>query len=488
MTPSRNGSAFILLVVAIATIVPFWSVEVPPSTDLPQHLSQAFLWHETISGRRPELALTPWYYPNTLIYAPLLVFWKLTTPLVAGRLILTTLAAAWIAGTYAVSKALQRPLSNWLISTAIAFNFLFSWGLLNFLIGWPIFCMFIAVESMVDSRKKIVTTSFLFALLYFAHALWFLVANIWLLSRIVDRSIPSWRYFATSAVPTWCCALWWYPQLASQRRSSGVDTSPTWVTMPIEKLDLTFTADSMQGMLQSDLSVYYLLFVLGWVAVALVSNGRHLAARTNRPLLLAAIVLFSAYWILPWKYMNTIFFDQRWLPCAMTLLLLALPSPKLPPSAAIVCGLGWQLVFSASTISAFQNWQQESLDGFIGAINEIQVSDRVFGLNLMDGSLYIKGTPGLQLFSYSQALRGAETNFSFTEHNTGIVQFKTIQRPSEIREFVNSPLLVRREHLRGFNRILIHGDSSLHDFAKSRLGLEQMTEKNTDWRLYRIRP
>jgi len=62
------GPPVLLLLTIVVAILPFWVVSVPPSTDLPQHLSQIFLFEETLAGNRPELIVTPWYYPNTLVY------------------------------------------------------------------------------------------------------------------------------------------------------------------------------------------------------------------------------------------------------------------------------------------------------------------------------------------------------------------------------------------------------------------------------------
>ena len=480
----RLVTTLMLLAALAAAIAPFWYVEIPPSTDLPQHLSQIFLLQETIAGRMPELSVTPWYYPNTLVYLPLLAFWKLTDPLTAGRMILSTLACSWVLASYHLARAYHRPLGNWLISIPVVFNFLFSWGLLNFLCGWPVFCLLMITEEKPHGRHRFLKLAALALLLYYAHALWFLMANAWLIAKQIDKREATWMKSSAALIPAWCCALVWYPQLSSLRRTSGVDTGASWDLMPFQRLDITYIADSSHGVLQGPLEKTFLLFVLIWIALSVISHWRNIESMIDHTLLMTALLFVLGFFALPWLFMNTIFFNQRWLPFGLTLLLIALPVPWHNRLVSRLFGIGWLGIFSAANVDAFMNWESEQLDGFKTAIYELKKEDKVFGINLLDGSLYVKGRPGMQIFSYAQALRGSGTNFSFTEHFSGMVQFKSPPAENRTRQFVFAPLMARREHLDGFNRVLVNGDESLHEFATTRLKLRQLSETNSTWRLY----
>lgn len=481
----NHSERFLVFFVLVAVIAPFWCVEILPSTDLPQHLSQMYLFEQTLAEAKHDLVVTPWYYPNTLIYLFLYIFWKVASPLTAGKLILSSLAASWAIAAYALAKSRRRSSAHWLITIPIIFNFLFSWGLLNFLIGWPFFCLFFIVASAPPSKYQTLKTACCALLLYYAHALWFLMGNAWLIAEFIDRQ-PGYRKQSLIALlPAWTAALIWYPQLAVLREASGVGTGLIWRTMPLDRLNLEYASNSAMGVMHGSIESGFLLFILGWFGLALYTHRKNLAEQIDQPLLLAASIFILAYWALPWQYMNTIFFNQRWFPCGMILLLLAAPLPKLRPVVLFTVGGLWISFFSLMTIKAYGEWEDEQLGGFASALNQIDKSDRVFGLNMMDGSMYIKGSPGLQLFSYAQALRGAETNFSFTEHYSGIVQYKTPPQPSEIRRFVHSPLLALPKHLSSFNKVLVNGDENLHKFAQSRLDLEIIIPTNQTWRLYR---
>ncbi|MBL8425550.1 MAG: hypothetical protein JNK06_18970 [Candidatus Accumulibacter phosphatis] len=482
----RWGPPVLLLLAIVVAILPFWVVSVPPSTDLPQHLSQIFLFEETLAGNRPELVVTPWYYPNTLVYGLIYSFWLVADPLVAGRLILSALAAGWLLGSYALARCRRRQIESWLIGVPLVFNFLFYWGLLNFLVGWPVFCLFVVVASRRPGWLQAAGMAGTALLLYYAHALWFLMASVWVIARFVDKQPGSWRLSLASLVPAWVLACIWYPQLAMNRQASGVSTMPEWSTMPLERAKLEYFANAAQGGLQGSLEQMFVIILAAWILLAVVTRWRQLDSEIDRPLFLAALGLLLAYWVLPWNYMNTIFFNQRWLPCALVLLLLALPAPRMARVYGITVGLGLTLIFSLATIKSWRDWDEEQMGGFLASVHQLNKADRVFGVDMDGGSIYVKGRPGLQLSSYAQALRGCDTNFSFTEHYSGIVQYRNPAHVNPTRELVWSPFRSKPDHLVGFNRVLINGDANLHDFVRQRLNLDPIDDSRATWRLYRI--
>ena len=489
-TASEGDSAWrtwaVGFVVLFAVACPFWVVSVPPSTDLPQHLSQIFLLEEALAGGRPDLIPTPWYYANTLVYWLIYGFWQIADPLTAGRLTLSALATGWLLGSYALVRLRRRHIENWLIGVPLVFNFLFYWGLVNFLSGWPVFCLFILVTSGRPGRRQMLLMAGTACLLYYAHALWFLMANLWLIARIVGRQARSWHLSLLPMLPTWVLACIWYPMLTAARRGSGVETGEYWGRMALERLDLNYLANAAQGGLQGSLEPTYLLILVGWMVVAVVTRWRRIDDEADRPLLLAALVLILAFWVLPEKYMNTIFFNERWLPCGLTLLLLALPPPRVPRLYGLTVGIALTVIFSLATIKSWRAWDEEEMGGFLAAVGQLRQEDRVFGMEMVGGSTFIKGRPGLQLSSYAQALRGCDTNFSFTEHYTGIVQYRNQIPVNPTRKLISFPYQTRPEHLVGFNRVLINGDADAHEFARQRLNLEPMDDNSATWRLYRI--
>lgn len=484
-TEQRPYDVLLLLFALVACVTPFWSTSLPPSTDLPQHLSQIRFLEEIFAGEHPELDITPWFYPNTLIYWPLYVFWKLTDPFTSGRLILSMLAATWLCATWVLCQSRKRATANWLIATPLVFNFLFSWGLLNFLSGWPIFCIFIVIAGAERTRFQPFLLFFAGLLLYYAHALWFAVATGWLLLFLKDQT-PSTRFqLAAPLLPVWALAMVWYPKLSQSRQASGVPVDTHWEKMPLERANLSDLTDSALGSLHSDLEPLFILLLLGWLVLIVVSQWGKIENKTDKPLLLAAAMLLLGYWSLPSMYMNTIFFNQRWLAGGITLLLLSLPSPNIRKLYLNTLGIGCLIAFLGITIQGWKDWESEHLAGFFPAIAQIEKGDRLIGLNLMDGSLHVKGHPGLQLFAYAHAVQGAGTHFSFTEHFSGAVQYREAPPINPYRKLVWSPGLARMEDITCFDKVLLNANDVFHEYARKQFQLTLDSSDDAPWRLYR---
>lgn len=486
-SPADRWLRYGLLVLAlVAAVLPFWTTALPPATDLPQHLGQMYLLDQTLAGARPDLVVTPWFYPNTLIYAPLYAFWKLFDPIDAGRLMMSALAVAWLCATWLLCATYRRPVENWLLGAPLVFNFLFNWGLLNFLIGWPLFCLLMVVVAGPVSRRRSLLLLLVGLLLYYAHALWFVMANAWIALQMLQRHGRDRWALGWPMLPAWLLALVWYPQLAAKRKGSGVETGMIWDTLPQQRLDSSYLVDSMLGSIHADVELAFCTLVLMWLLVIVVTRWRELRQTTDRPLFCAALMLLVAFSILPDIYMNTIFFNRRWLPCGLALLLLALPAPRLPRLYALTIGAGFLLTFTLVTVKQWWEWEAEQLEGLFDAIALVEKGDSLMGLNLYDGSAFVKGRPGLHLTVYAQVLRGAEPHFSFTEHYSGVVQFRKPPPPNpnvSWSGFRRTPAQVR-----SFEKVLVNGDERIHAYARQRWNLIQIGATQTSWRLYRNSP
>ena len=492
----RDSTRFtlgLLFLTLCATVVPFWITTVPPSTDLPQHLSQIYLLEQTLAGERADLIVTPWFYPNTLVYWLLWGLWKIADPITTGRLVLSAIASTWVLATFMLCSLRKRSIENWLISIPLTFNFLFSWGLLNFLIGWPIFCLFISIASGNRARFQPIWLTIIALLLYYAHALWFVMANVWLLLELIKTKPRSLVSYIVPMIPSWTFALVWYPQLAANRGASGVNTGLLWKEMPFDRLDPELLVDAALGAIHSPLETFFLLFLTLWVTAIVATRWKTIGEDIDKPLFTASLLLGLAFWALPSTYMNTIFFNARWLPCSLVLLLLSLPTPSLNKALQIGIGLLFLALFSVTTVLAWRNWEREEFDGLISAIIMISSSDRIMGMDLYAGSLYVKGRPGLQAFSWAQVLRGCKINFSFAEHYSGAVQYRVTPAPNPTRNKVWSPAKTSRKDLQDIDLVLINADQRTQDLMRERLDLypagehAAISDGNGAWRLYHVR-
>lgn len=480
-------SAAALLIVIIGSILPFWTTTLIPATDLPQHLAQMHLLEHALSDAAPNHVVTPWYYANTLVCWLLYAFWSITDPLTAGRLIMSLLGASWAIASLALCRAYNRPFESWCLVSPLVFNFLFSWGLLNFLVGWPVFCMFlIAAGQPKPFKAQPFVVCLLAALLYFSHALWFAIGFGWLIAYQLSLPKPARKYSnVVATLPVWALAGFWYPELAANRAASGVETSSTWANHPLERIELsTFTDAAMGG---SAISIEHLVVttILCCIASSLIRTPREIETLANRPILVAGLSLLLAYWVLPNVYMNTIFFSERWLPLGLVLCALALPPPKVPRPVVILTGIALFAWTSFATQEQWRSWESQRLEGFFDSMDKIGAEDRVLGIVFYDGEHGAKGRPELQFFAYAQALRGAGIFFEFTEHYSGAVQFKSPTGPNIYRHLVWKPGTVTREQAHQFSSILVSAPPNMHSHIQRHLSLAQVGTETSLWRVYK---
>lgn len=480
---------FLLVLVALASL-PYWVVTIPPGTDLPQHLSQIVLAKQVWNGERTDLIFTPWYFPQTLIYILVGLAMTVAPPLVAGKLVMTTMIALWLGASYYLAKCLGRPFATWLISSTLVFNFLFHWGLLNFLIAWPILCFFLARSILLLSRpeftaRDVLVQALLFLLLYYAHALVFLFANLALFALLIQSRRQDLRSLLFAALPAWVLALAWYPALAELRTGSGANVAPIWFRSPIERINVDTITDALLGCLANPVEHVTVFALFAWITLTLYQHRKPLSTAVHIPLLTVGGLMVGGWLILPEHYLNTIFFGARWLPLGMTLILLSLPAPNLPGRLTVLVPLTLYLGLAAVTVTALKLREHEEQDGLLEALMRVQPSDNLLAIDRL-GSNYVKGVPDLQIFSYSQAIHGNNIHFSFAEHYSSIVMPR--QRVDRIvtQRDIWAELTPQGGTPREFSALLVGADPDTHQTIVDLLGLGPAEPATTSWRLYRL--
>ena len=92
----------------VLAAVPFLSVQFAPITDLPQHLAQIRLLHETIADPDGPYRIQ-WLTPYLLAYLPLTLAWQLSQSEAAGRPAMLILALLWTLAIHALAFKRERP-------------------------------------------------------------------------------------------------------------------------------------------------------------------------------------------------------------------------------------------------------------------------------------------------------------------------------------------------------------------------------------------
>ena len=97
--------------------------------------------------------------------------------------------------------------------------------------------------------------------------------------------------------------------------------------------------------------------------MALVQSRRDLRQTIDWPLLSAGLLFLLAGLSLPFVRQNTIFFAGRWMAPAATLLVLALPAPRLRPLLRYGAPLVLVASLALATLNVWRAYEREELAG-----------------------------------------------------------------------------------------------------------------------------
>jgi len=485
--PERKERLLVAAGLFVLAIVPILLAPFPPATDLPQHIAQIRLFKEALADPGGPYVIQ-WLAPNNLIYVFLLAFWTVLPVGLVARASLILIVLLWVAAIHGLGAGRSRTLATATVASLLIFNQSFYWGFLNFLIGFPAFILWFALTTRDPKRTSwtlwaaLAGTS---ALLYGSHALWFAAGGAWLVVIGLAKKVPLrailWRLSAL--VPCGLIALLWYPHLSASRAMAGFDTAPHW--SPLFDRLASFL-DAAFGGVRGPVETIAFVFILLWAGLSIWQNRARLRDLVDRELLGAAFFFLAVVIVSPDKFMNAIFFSSRWFPVAMIFLLLALPPPALHRPSHKTIALAFAATFFLVTARGWYLYDRVDLGGFRESLERIPDSSRVLGLDLVKESELIKGRPFLQLFAYAQVFKGGELNFSFAEHYSGLVAYRTS------RTVLWTPGLewygekVKRADFAFFDFVLANGEDKDHKILSAFAELSPVTPAGR-WRLYRVR-
>jgi hypothetical protein len=289
-----------------------------------------------------------------------------------------------------------------------------------------------------------------------------------------------WRLAAL--VPCGLVSAVWYPGLQASRFSAGFDVAPHW--SPLFDRLASFLEAAFGG-IRGPAGTAAFVFILLWAGLSVWQSRRGLAKAVDRDLLAASFLFLAVAAAAPDKFMNTIFFSSRWLPAALIFLLLALPVPVFRRPSPKALALAVAAVFFLITARAWQRYSAEDLTGFRESLDQVPPSSRVLGLDLVKESEFVKGRPFLQHFAYAQVFKGAELNFSFAEHYSGLVAFRVGREVPWTRGLEWYGEKVRESDFGFFDFVLANGEEKDHQ-TLSAFGELSPLARSGRWRLYRV--
>lgn len=498
---AAGGYLLSALVCALLAAIPFLAVSVPPITDLPQQTAQIRLLFEALSDDGSAYSIQ-WWHPNKLGYGPLLLAWLAAPPIAAGRLAVLGIGLLWVGSIHALAFATGRPAAAAALASIFFFNHLTYWGLLNALIGLPVFAGWLVMLERLPPRpgwrdgSKILALA---CLLYLAHVLWLAAGLLWLaLSGVVRRLPPSHLALRLAWVsPALLTALAWYPQL----RNSGFVSETFWGRPPWGRLHPEWLLNSALGGLEGRAEATVMAGLLVWLVLGLAAAfHRHRSRREDgtrdgdagapdgrKPLALAGLMFLALGLCLPGVLQNTIFFASRWLPAAAVLLVLACPAPPLRPWLRHTVPYLLLASLTITTASTWIDFEDTELDGLHQALAAVSPGERVLGLDFVRTSQRIQGFPFYHLYAYAQVLHGNELARSFANEGSSLVVYRDLPRKLPWTEGLDwRARKIRRSDVDHFGYVIIFADPETHAVFLHDERLEPVTA-DRPWRLYRVR-
>lgn len=469
----------------LVLLLPFLFVAIPPVTDLPQHLGQVILFGQAVSGQSEILAVN-WFAPGNLVYVLLGATSLVFDPPLSGRIAMAILVLLWVGAIFVLAAAQKRPVESAVLGSIVVFNMSFYWGFINFMIGWPVFVLWLIYTSRPTGRRNGIILFVLSVLLYASHALWFAAAMLWLPVNALATRRP-WKdmlFGAASALPVLILAVVWFPTLASSRAVAGADTAAHWYNPPWVRFSPSYLVDGIFGGIRGAMEPFAATIILLWIAAGVVTHRRHLWSLVDKRLLACALLFVLVMVLGPNKFVNTILFSKRWFPCAVLLLLLALPAPAGRPLTRLAAALSLVLVFSFGTVRAWRSYERVELSGLMTALDTLPPRQRVLGLDFVKASAYIKGRPFLQTFAYAQVFKEAGLNFSFAEHASGLVRHREPRPYDWTPGMTWAPERATAEDFGYFDYVLINGKPDVHTRLSGLDVIRPITAAGR-WRLYK---
>ncbi|MCB1037036.1 MAG: hypothetical protein KDD47_24630 [Acidobacteria bacterium] len=473
----------------VLVTVPLLVTKFPPSADLPQHVSQVALALGDVADSATVDLEVDWFRPNNLVYLFVLASYKVFGPTRAAGATLGILLVLQVLGLSLLLRRSPYRLAFLPLLSIFFFNQSLYWGFLNFLVGWPAFCLWLWLlrSDLPDGWRRWVFLALASGVTLYSHVLWFLagcgVTCLWMLCEGRSRI----RFHVSTLLPFGVIALVWYAGLHHYRAEVGYDMAAHWVVKPWERLRPSFLVRGFFGGLRNVVEDSIRYLVLGWLGLSLLTHRRGFWKRSDRMLLAVGLALFTVSLLFPDKYSNTTFFASRWMSYGMILILAAAPPPRpLSRPFVRVTALLVAVIYVSTTAGMWYLYDEVELSGLEEAIDVLPEKSTVLGLSFVKASQFVAGRPFLHLFAYSQAIKGADLNFSFAQHGTGIARYTEPRRQTWTQNLEWNPELLQPSDLSQFEHVLVNGGDPVHEQLGQSPLLIPMTDSGR-WRLYRSR-
>jgi hypothetical protein len=278
----------LFLIVALLQLGPIWSVRYLPTSDGPEHLYNSWILHDLVFGN--ENNVTKVYrieshpFPNWSGHVLMAALMVVVPPLVAEKLLFSTIVLLFLAGAWMLAGAVDRRGQAYaFLAFPFAYHLLLQAGFYNFSLGAALFPIVLAVWWRRRDRpdaKTIVLVALLLLVSYFSHPLPAVLAggSVALLWLCTFPGRPWRRHLLhlLALIPVMAMLIWF----ALQRGEIGATGLHTWNASQtfqfLARTQILFTFDTRQMAFGYCMFAIYLLLIVATVMTR-IPGGRRIA-------------------------------------------------------------------------------------------------------------------------------------------------------------------------------------------------------------------
>ncbi len=417
-----SASTLFYLAVAIFASAPAWIVRHPPLQDLPFHIATIRVIHDfgdPVLHFQDDYDLNVFhtsyvgYYLAGSFLAYFLGAYKANIALMSLYLGGTPLALRELL------KALKKDERLCLFAVPLGVNVMFMYGLLPFVIGFPI--MFLAMAYLVrdlekPTRNTAIIVAVLGVVLFYAHVLPFFLFGVAYIAFFPWEKPHKWIRAGLPAIPSVLLAIWWAKGSDAGHAAGHGGASEIFKSPPLDasfSQILQWSTNIFSD--QSDEKWLLLQVIAAIIAIGLSQGERDTSSPLSRRFWIVTVVCIAGFVGLSDHLGDVWLLAQRF---PIPGLLCAIPLLRMPrdPIRGAVATLAILYVCFGSIVNTCKHFIQFELDevGDVDdAIAAIEPGKRVCGLIYDKGSAVVPNSPFLHFVSYVQAEKGGLVMFSY---------------------------------------------------------------------------
>jgi hypothetical protein len=419
---ATSASTIFYWAVALFATAPAWIVRHPPLQDMPFHIATIRVIHD---WNDPALHFTDFYQLNLRTsYIGYYLVGSFLAFFLGAYKANVVLVSAYLGGTPLALRELLRALKKderlCLFALPLVVNVMFMYGLLPFVIGFPV--MFLAMAWTVrhvehPTRKTGITLAVLGVVLFFAHVLPFFLFGVAYILFFPWLRPSRWIRVAAPGVPSALLAGWWFlGSPAGAAAEHGHASGGIFKSLPLDtsfSQILQWSTNVFTD--QSDEKWLLLCVIAAIVGIGLSQGEKDSSSPLSRRYFFVVIVCIAGFVSLADHLGDVWLLAQRFpvpgLLCAIPLLRI----PRNPVRGAVATAAVLAVCAGSilNTCRHFIKFELEEVGDFDGAIAAMEPGKKVCGLIYDKYSHVVPNAVFLHFVSYYQAEKGGLVMFSY---------------------------------------------------------------------------